>query len=472
VIAILLIILVIFLGWTFFWLLYSQQQSLLEGRRLGMKDQVSLALSICRDMENRAANGDIARDYAKDYALDLISQLRYGEEGAGYFYVVNDNAIVLAHPLRSDLVGQNLSGFTDSRGQPFVAEMVDRGRRERTGFLTHHGQWVGESAETSRKLAYFRFFEPWGYLIITELSTADISAAIMRELYSQLWIVLLLSASLALVLTETVRRMVLSGVDRLLEMARKLSAGDLSARAPVSPTDEVRPVLVAINQMADTIQARDQQILMTQRAAMFALAKLAEARDNETGGHLLRVREYAVILAQGLRRHPSMNGRITDEFISDLHDAVMLHDIGKVAIPDHILRKPDVLDEGEMAIMMSHTLVGANTLRAARRRMNVDSSFLRMAERIARSHHERWDGKGYVEQLKGEDIPLEARIFSVVDVYDALTTERPYKRRYSHEEALATIRMDYGKHFDPTVLDVFFILRDEFNQIRAQLADE
>src|SRR5690606_35547630 len=160
---------------------------------------------------------------------------------------------------------------------------------------------------------------------------------------------------------------------------------------------------------------------------VFALAKLAEARDNETGGHLLRVREYATLLATKLSGREGWKEIIDEQFIRDIYDAVRLHDIGKVGIPDVILLKARSLNDHERAIMMSHTLIGANTIRAARQQMQVESGFLTMAEEIARSHHERWDGQGYVEMLKGRDIPAAARIFSVADVYDALTTSRPYK---------------------------------------------
>ncbi|HES58053.1 MAG TPA: HD domain-containing protein, partial [Firmicutes bacterium] len=211
---------------------------------------------------------------------------------------------------------------------------------------------------------------------------------------------------------------------------------------------------------------------MVTRASVFALAKLAEARDRETGGHLLRVREYSAILCNRLRRHPKWRELITDQFIVDLYDAVMLHDIGKVAIPDSILLKPDVLDDGERAIMMSHTLVGANTIKMARERMKVDSGFLEMAEQIARSHHERWDGDGYVECLRGDQIPPAARIFTVADIYDALTTERTYKAAFTHAEAVEAMREDRAKRFDPVVFDAFLESGEEFNKVRQLYADE
>jgi putative two-component system response regulator len=213
------------------------------------------------------------------------------------------------------------------------------------------------------------------------------------------------------------------------------------------------------------------QIRRAQRAAVFALAKLAEARDNETGGHLLRVREYSVALAEALRAKPGFAEQIDDQFVDDLYDATMLHDIGKVATPDSILLKPDVLDEGEMAVMMSHTLTGANTIRAARRQLKVESGFLVMAEQIARSHHERWDGTGYVERLAAGAIPLAARIFTIADVYDALTTARPYKLAFAHEQALATMQEDRGRRFDPGVYDAFIEVANTFDHIRREFAD-
>jgi response regulator RpfG family c-di-GMP phosphodiesterase len=469
--AILLIILFIFLGWTFFWLLYAERQALLEARRQTLADQVSLALSLCQSYQSQTPPRSPEAE-AQRLALASLGSLRYGAMNAGYFYVVSNTGVLLEHPLRQDLVGTGLGGLKDQAGQPFIAGLLQAVRKSGRGFVTYRWQWTGRAASAAPLLACYAHLQPWDWIIVTEASTADIDEAISRELNQQLLILAVLSLLLALVLSTTLRRLVLSGVDRLIHVARRLQAGDLGARALATGADDLSALAVAVNQMADGIQRRDEQLRQAQRATMFALAKLAEARNHETGGHLLRVREYAVLLARTLAGEPVFDKLVDEQFLDDLYDATMLHDIGKVGIPDTILLKPDVLAEGEMAIMMSHTLLGANTIRAARQQMKVESSFLRLAEQIARSHHERWDGQGYVEQLRGEHIPAAARIFAVADVYDALTTERPYKPAYPHEQAVAVMREGRGTQFDPRVFDAFTQVSREFDAIRREYADE
>lgn len=402
--AILLIILFIFLGWTFFWLLYAERQSMLSARRQALSDQLTSALSVGLYFEGQMASGAKNELDAKHEALAILNNLRYGEMNSGYFFVISSSGILLAHPLRPDLVNTSLSRMDDRGAQTFIVNLLKSIRQHGRGFLTY--SWEGRSTGPAHgsRLACFAQLETWDWIIVTDASTADIDERISGELSQQVLLLIVLSAILALVLSSTLRRLVLAGVDRLILLAQRLQDGDLSARAFSTGADELSPLSTAFNQMADGIQRRDEQVRQAQRASVYALAKLAEARDNETGGHLLRVREYSVLLAGALRDHPRFAEFVDDAFLDDLYDATMLHDIGKVAIPDHILLKPDVLDEGEMAIMMSHTLIGANTIRSARRQMKVEEGFLVMAEQIARSHHERWDGSGYVEQLQGDAI--------------------------------------------------------------------
>lgn len=470
--AILLIILFVFLAWTFFWLLYAERQSMLRARRQALSDQLSTALSVCHYYHGKEQNLQLSGSEARNQALEMLGSMRYGAMNAGYFFVINSAGVLLEHPLRPDLVNTSLARLKDQGGQQFIVNLMKGERVHDTGFLTYRWQWSAETTPAVPRLACYDCFDPWGWIIVTDASTADIDERISSELSQQVLLLLALSAILALVLSSTLRRLVLAGVDRLIQLAWRLQGGELSARAQTAGADELSPLAKAFNQMADGIQQRDGQLRQAQRASVFALATLAESRDNETGGHLLRVREYAVLLARALRDTPRFAEVIDDAFLEDIYDATMLHDIGKVAIPDNILLKPDVLDEGEMAIMMSHTLIGANTIRTARRQMEVEGGFLVMAEQIARSHHERWDGSGYVEQLRGEQIPVAARIFAVADVYDALTTARPYKPAFPHEHAVELIRGESAHFFDPDVLQAFVRTSREFDAIRRAYKDE
>ena len=207
-----------------------------------------------------------------------------------------------------------------------------------------------------------------------------------------------------------------------------------------------------------------------QQATIMALARLAEQRDNETGKHLERVSMYCRLIAEGLREDESEYASISDAWIQDLVRSAPLHDIGKVGIPDAILLKPGKLTPEEWAIMKRHTEIGAQTLRDVIR-VNHEQSFLQMSLDIAWCHHEKWDGSGYPRGIVGESIPLAARILALADVYDALTTSRPYKLPWTHEEALAWLREGAGTHFDPRIVDTFVAREAQADFIRARLAD-
>jgi putative two-component system response regulator len=194
--------------------------------------------------------------------------------------------------------------------------------------------------------------------------------------------------------------------------------------------------------------------LETRDLALFALAKLAESRDTETGTHVERVQAYTRLIAQHLSDEVKAVNGVDDEYIRLLYQTSPLHDLGKVAIPDSILLKPGKLTPGEFAIMETHTVIGAQTLDAALQRFP-NARFLQMAREVAISHHERFDGTGYPNGLVGYQIPLCGRIVTVADVYDALTSKRVYKEAMSHERAMETILHGRGTHFDPDVVDAF-----------------
>jgi putative two-component system response regulator len=210
--------------------------------------------------------------------------------------------------------------------------------------------------------------------------------------------------------------------------------------------------------------------LETRDMTIFMLAKLAESRDPETGEHLERVRNYCRLLAQHLQSHPKFCSTINGEYIELLYHTSPLHDIGKVAIPDCVLLKPGPLTCDEFEIMKTHTTRGAETLEAALAKYP-GTRFLEMARDIALSHHERYDGHGYPNELAGEAIPLSARIMAVADVYDALTSRRVYKEPFSHETSKSMIAEESGKHFDPDVLGAFLDLEDAFVAIRDKYAE-
>ncbi len=217
------------------------------------------------------------------------------------------------------------------------------------------------------------------------------------------------------------------------------------------------------------VSERTEEVLKTQRATIFALSSLADARDSETGDHLERIRNYSVLLMQLYRidgDHPEINARL----LQDLYDSSVLHDIGKVGIPDYILLKKTFLTDDEFNIMKKHPIIGYDALKNASGDLGSDF-FLNMAMDIILYHHERWDGTGYPHGLKGENIPLGARIVSIADVYDALTSKRPYKVAFPHEEAIDIMANEEGK-YDPVLINLFLKNADKFNKIRIEFSEK
>ena len=176
------------------------------------------------------------------------------------------------------------------------------------------------------------------------------------------------------------------------------------------------------------------------------------------------------MLADGLRNDESFRTCIDEQFLRDLKRAVPLHDIGKVGIPDRILLKPGGLTPAESEIMRQHVNIGAETIRSVRNRVP-GAGYLVMAEEIASGHHEWFDGTGYQTGAKGKDIPLSARIVALADVYDALTTERPYKPAFSHSQASTLILDACGTQFDPVMVDAFRAKEHQFVVLAKELAD-
>ena len=187
------------------------------------------------------------------------------------------------------------------------------------------------------------------------------------------------------------------------------------------------------------------------------LSQAAEYRDEDTGAHIERIGYYSAMLARQMG--------MSEQEVENILYAAPMHDVGKIGIPDNILLKPGKLDKDEWEIMKQHSAIGAEILNGS------DADFIKLAEIIALTHHEKWDGSGYPGGLKGEDIPIEGRIVAIVDVFDAITSKRPYKEEMPVEEAFRIIREGKGKHFDPAVVDAFFALEDEILATKKKYKD-
>ena len=202
------------------------------------------------------------------------------------------------------------------------------------------------------------------------------------------------------------------------------------------------------------VKERTEKIAHIQREIIGSVANIVEARSVETGEHIKRTSAYTEMIARAMQKRNLHTDVINDEYIELLVSAAPLHDIGKISVPDHILLKPGRLTEEEFRIMTTHVDSGAAIIENSMRGVESDE-YVHIAKEIAQYHHERWDGTGYGAGLKGEEIPLSARITALADCFDALSSERCYKKAYSFSEALEIIRSEKGTHFDPEVEEAF-----------------
>lgn len=225
--------------------------------------------------------------------------------------------------------------------------------------------------------------------------------------------------------------------------------------------------------LENTVEERTKELRKTQNIIIETLGIMAEFRDTETGEHIRRTVRYVKMLLEYVESHfDHVEGyEIYEDQIELILRSAPLHDIGKVAVPDHILLKKGKLTEDEMTIMKEHTTSGAKIISSIIRQLE-DESFLRYAREIALTHHERWDGKGYPQGLKEREIPITGRIMSIADVYDALRAKRVYKPAFSHEEAVKVIRDGRGTQFDPLLVDAFMTMEKNFEAIASKFKDK
>lgn len=221
-------------------------------------------------------------------------------------------------------------------------------------------------------------------------------------------------------------------------------------------TDLLNQHLRTVNaELERNLTLRDGDLVQARNALVLALARLVEQRSTESGAHLMRLQRYCRYIAEEAMNMATFAGQVDAAFVDMLESCSPLHDIGKVALPDHILLKPGKLDPDERILMQAHTTIGAETLTEVAKQFGFAGGFLHMAADIARHHHERFDGTGYPDRLAGNDIPLAARIVALADVYDALRSRRVYKPALSHSTAIMAIIDGSPGHFDPALLPAF-----------------
>jgi len=212
-----------------------------------------------------------------------------------------------------------------------------------------------------------------------------------------------------------------------------------------------------VTKRTEQLQQAFEKIKIASLDTIYRLSRAAEHKDTDTGAHIQRMSQYAAAVARRLG--------INDSTIEAILYAAPMHDVGKIGIPDQILTKPGRLDPVEWNIMKEHSILGVQILEGS------DAESIKLAEIIARAHHEKWDGSGYPEGLKGSEIPLAARITAIADVFDALTSKRPYKEAFSLEKSFTIIREGRESHFDPQVVDAFFAVQAEILSIKEKHKD-
>ena len=201
---------------------------------------------------------------------------------------------------------------------------------------------------------------------------------------------------------------------------------------------------------------------------MVLLADMVEVRDSDTGAHIQKTADYVRIILKGLRSKGYYQDIMTDQYIDDIIKSAPLHDIGKIRISDSILQKPGKLTDEEYEIMKMHSMYGRVIINKAISTVEGEN-FLKEARNMATYHHERWDGKGYPDGLQGEEIPLSARVMAIADVFDALTSRRVYKPAYRLSDAIAIIKAEDGKQFDPKCVEVFLEALPEIKEVMKNL---
>ncbi|MDR0320942.1 MAG: response regulator [Treponema sp.] len=219
-----------------------------------------------------------------------------------------------------------------------------------------------------------------------------------------------------------------------------------------------------IRERTSQLQQKTEQLQKLQNGIVFVLADMVESRDHGTGGHIERTTAYIKILLEAMIIHGLHTAELKEMDLDLLISSARLHDVGKISISDVVLNKPGKLTDEEFEIMKTHSMEGERIIdQIISRTENVE--FLQNAKLFAGYHHERWDGKGYPHGLKGEAIPLQGRIMAIVDVYDALVSERPYKNPFSPEEAVKIIMENSGKQFDPEIAEIFYEVREQFKTV-------
>lgn len=270
-----------------------------------------------------------------------------------------------------------------------------------------------------------------------------------------------------LLIMLTVNRNLITGMNRLIDLYKEIGKGNLDIEVIHDhAVDEFETLILEADHMRRSLMELRKENELSRSAIVTAIGSVVDMRDNDTGKHINGLQTYLEILCDGANNHSKNRYVLNDDFVSELLQVAPLHDIGKVGIPDYILNKPGKLTADEFEVMKNHVIYGLDVIHQANKIYEgSDNTYFNLAIDVIGDHHEKWDGSGYPLGKRAEQITLAGRLVAIVDVYDALTSDRTYKKAFPHEKAVDIILEGKGKHFDPDLVDVFMKVEKTFEEL-------
>ena len=387
-----------------------------------------------------------------------------GMSKTGYAYIVDGNSgLMLAHNVYQKVQHMDMFSY-----QPWMRDIKLGESGVKTDYVDSRG---------NHRLAIYHKEPETGWIAVSCVAFEEIEAqaAFIRNI-----IILMMFGSLLLVayVLIIVIHSVTNDVYKTNRYAQEVTSGNLDSVLDVKRDDELGDLGVALHRMVDSLkrmmrlnieqtEERKRNLAALRDSMLITLADLVESRDKSTGEHIRKTASYVRIILEELKREGLFSDIINDDYILRVVSCAPLHDIGKIKVPDAILNKPGKLTDEEFRVMKTHAAMGGEVIGQIQR-IVPDSDNLIVAKDIATYHHEKWDGSGYPDGLVGEAIPLSARVMAVADVFDALVSERAYKKAFSTDRAFSMIREESGRHFDPRIVSAFLSAKDEILQVEEK----
>lgn len=382
----------------------------------------------------------ISFDIAMDEVQTIAESIRLN--GNGYGFVVDDQGMVVAHHDEWEK-GKNYLKDEDQKGgdmQKLVQQVYRSRRNEKTSFeMTVEGE---ECVVFSQKVQ-----EKWNVILIVNYE--DLYQKVENNLIRNIIVSFLIFLLVVYFCTTSYRNRL-----RAMHYAEQLQHSQLTLEDRV-------------DEQTREIREQSERMVQMQESVIDGMATLIESRDGNTGEHVRNTKRYVAMMVQYMYDHHMHTDEIDPDYMTQICNAAPLHDVGKIMISDMILNKPGRFTPEEFAVMQTHSQIGGNIVKDVLG-SSTDPDLIQMSSDVAHYHHEKWDGTGYPNGLKGEEIPLSARIMAVADVFDALVSKRVYKDAMDIEEAYRILEKDAGTHFDPELVQVFVAIKD---QVMAYLKD-